>query len=202
MENNIRHSLPETLAMGSKTTFTSNSFQSNSESFYKSSSEGFQKSSSESFHTEEVIDKKLEKEETSKSSQYFGHLDCGPTQCTYIACTVGPLKKKEYVVFRVRSRLWTTTVAKVKISMLPFYVSKHLNEIYVQAIFHPLTHRLRHFSLKQLAHHEYEISSRMVARISELPHKVDPSYLGLKTFTVTSRVIALSVSGDLGGVGG
>ena len=125
VENNIRHSLPETLAMGSKTTLTSNSFQSNSESFYKSSSEGFYKSSSESFHTEEVIDKKLEKEETSKSSQYFGHLDCGPTQCTYIACTVGPLKKKEYVVFRVRSRLWTTTVAKVKISMLPFYVSKH-----------------------------------------------------------------------------
>ena len=115
VENNIRHSLPETLAMGSKTTFTSNSFQSNSESFYKSSSEGFHKSSSESFHTEEVIDKKHKKEETSKSSQYFGHLDCGPTQCTYIACTVGPLKKKEYVVFRVRSRLWTTTVAKVKI---------------------------------------------------------------------------------------
>ena len=53
-----------------------------------------------------------------------------------------------------------------------------------------------------MAHHEYEISSRMVARISELPHRVDPSYLGLKTFTVTSRVVALNASGDLGGVGG
>ena len=88
--------------MGSKTTFTSKTFQ----------------SSSESFHTETVNTEKNEKKMSSSSSQYFGHLDCGPTQCTYIACTVGPLKKKEYVVFRVRSRLWTTTVAKVRITFL------------------------------------------------------------------------------------
>ena len=43
----------------------------------------------------------------------FGEMDCGPTRCTYISCKLGPLKKKEYVVFRVRSRLWTTTVAKL-----------------------------------------------------------------------------------------
>ena len=43
----------------------------------------------------------------------FGDMDCGPTRCTYISCTLGPLKKKEYVVFRVRSRLWTSTVAKL-----------------------------------------------------------------------------------------
>ena len=85
--------------MGSKTTFTSKTFQ----------------SSSESFHTETVNTEKSEEKVSSSSSQYFGHLDCGPTQCTYIACTVGPLKKKEYVVFRVRSRLWTTTVAKVQL---------------------------------------------------------------------------------------
>ena len=102
IENNIRNSLPETLAMGSKTTFTSKTFQ----------------SSSESFHTETVNTEKSEEKVSSSSSQYFGHLDCGPTQCTYIACTVGPLKKKEYVVFRVRSRLWTTTVAKVTIIFL------------------------------------------------------------------------------------
>ena len=42
----------------------------------------------------------------------------------------------------------------------------------------------------------------MVARISELPYKIDPSYLGLKTFTVTSRVVALNAAGDLGGIGG
>ena len=98
VENNIRNSLPETLAMGSKTTFTSSSFQ----------------SSSESFQTKTINHEKSKEKETTSSSQYFGHLDCGPTQCTYIACTVGPLKKKEYVVFRVRSRLWTTTVAKVR----------------------------------------------------------------------------------------
>jgi hypothetical protein len=33
-----------------------------------------------------------------------------------------------------------------------------------------------------------------VARIAELPHGVDPSYLGVRTHTVTSRVVA--VQGD------
>ena len=96
IESNVRNALPESLVAGSKTTFTSNSVL----------------STSESLRTETIIHPK-NKKENSASSQYFGHLDCGPTQCTYIACTVGPLKKKEYVVFRVRSRLWTTTVAKV-----------------------------------------------------------------------------------------
>ena len=72
-------------------------------------------SSFESQRTETIVHEKDESKNNQGSSQYFGHLDCGPTQCTYIACTVGPLKKKEYVVFRVRSRLWTTTVAKVGI---------------------------------------------------------------------------------------
>ncbi len=33
-----------------------------------------------------------------------------------------------------------------------------------------------------------------MARIAELPHGVDPSYLGVRTHTVTSRVVA--VQGD------
>ena len=90
-------------------------------------------------------------------------MDCGPTQCTYIACTVGPLKKREDVVFRIKSRLWTSTLAK-------------------------------------LTHHKYEISSRLVAQVSELPHKVDPSYLGVKTFTVTTRVVSLQDFGEAGEV--
>ena len=32
---------------------------------------------------------------------------------------------------------------------------------------------------------------RLVARIAELPHGVDPSYLGVRTHTVTSRVVAV-----------
>ena len=97
IESNVRNALPQSITTGGKATFTSNSFL----------------STSESLRTETIIHPK-NKKESSASSQYFGHLDCGPTQCTYIACTVGPLKKKEYVVFRVRSRLWTTTVAKVR----------------------------------------------------------------------------------------
>ena len=101
IESSVRNSLPQSLATGGKEAFTSESLL----------------STSESLRTETIIHQK-NKKDSSASSQYFGHLDCGPTQCTYIACTVGPLKKKEYVVFRVRSRLWTTTVAKVSCSLV------------------------------------------------------------------------------------
>ncbi len=84
-------------------------------------------------------------------------LDCGPTKCTYVACRVGPLKKRQSVVFRIYSRLWSSTISR-------------------------------------LAHHQYEISSRLVSKITKLPHNVDPGYLGIKSFSVTSHVI--SVSGD------
>ena len=95
---------------------------------------------------------------------YSEQMDCGPTQCTYITCRVGPLKKKEFVVFRIRSRLWSSTLAKLT-------------------------------SLNQ-----YEISSRMVAQVLELPHKVDPGFLGLKTYTVTTRVLSLHDFGEGKGV--
>ena len=106
LESNLPNSLPDTLASRSETVFSSKTVQ----------------SSFESQRTETIVHEKDESKNNQGSSQYFGHLDCGPTQCTYIACTVGPLKKKEYVVFRVRSRLWTTTVAKVGI----YHISKVL----------------------------------------------------------------------------
>ena len=94
IESNIRNTIPGALAI-SNTKFTSKSSVSASENIvYKTGNVN---------------------ENPENSSQYFGHLDCGPTQCTYISCAVGPLKKREHVVFRVRSRLWTTTVAKVSI---------------------------------------------------------------------------------------
>ena len=113
IENSLRNSLPETLAMGSKATFTSKTVLSTSEK-----------------HTETFIHEKTKQDSSSASSQYFGHLDCGPTQCTYIACTVGPLKKKEYVVFRVRSRLWTTTVAKVSIFLYIIHIYMYLGQYF------------------------------------------------------------------------
>ena len=106
LESNLPNSLPDTLASRSETVFSSKTVQ----------------SSFESQRTETIVHEKDATTNNKGSSQYFGHLDCGPTQCTYIACTVGPLKKKEYVVFRVRSRLWTTTVAKVVIE----HISKNI----------------------------------------------------------------------------
>ena len=37
----------------------------------------------------------------------------GPTKCTHMACTVGPLAKKESVVFRIYSRLWSNTISRL-----------------------------------------------------------------------------------------
>ena len=34
---------------------------------------------------------------------------------------------------------------------------------------------------------------RMVAQVTRLPHNVDPEYLGLQTYTVTTRIISLQV---------
>jgi len=96
------------------------------------------------------VDSSTNTQLNSSQSEQHQQMDCGPTQCTYITCRVGPLKKKEDVVFRVRSRLWSSTLAK-------------------------------------LTHQQYEISSRMVAQVTQLPHNVDPTYLGLRTYTVTTR---------------
>ncbi len=90
----------------------------------------------------------------SRDKQLLDHLDCGPTKCTHMICTVGPLKKKESVVFRIYSRLWSSTISR-------------------------------------LSHHQYEISSRLVAVVTKLPHNVDPSFLDIKSYTVTSKVISV-----------
>ena len=34
-----------------------------------------------------------------------------------------------------------------------------------------------------VSHHQYEISSRLVSIVTKLPHKVDPSFLDIKTYT-------------------
>ena len=40
-------------------------------------------------------------------------VNIGPTKCTHMACTVGPLAKKESVVFRIYSRLWSNTISRL-----------------------------------------------------------------------------------------
>ena len=82
----------------------------------------------------------------SRDQDLLDQLNCGPTKCTHMACTVGPLKKKESVVFRIYSRLWSGTISK-------------------------------------LSHSHYEISSRLVAIVTKLPHNVDPSFLDIKSYT-------------------
>merc|ERR1719232_1803941 len=40
---------------------------------------------------------------SSRDQELIDQLDCGPTKCTHMVCTVGPLRKKESVVFRLYS---------------------------------------------------------------------------------------------------
>jgi len=44
---------------------------------------------------------------------FLSELDCGPTKCSFISCTIGPLKKKEYTLFKIRSRLWVRTLDSI-----------------------------------------------------------------------------------------
>ena len=46
---------------------------------------------------------------------FDAELNCDPESCTMIRCTVGPLKKNEGVVFKVRSRLFKQTQVDVRI---------------------------------------------------------------------------------------
>jgi hypothetical protein len=98
------------------------------------------------FNSVEAADDEATVKPSPSDQNLLDQLDCGPTRCTYIACKVGPLRKKESVVFRIYSRLWSNTISR-------------------------------------LAHHQYEISSRLVAKITKLPHSVDPDYLGIRTFS-------------------
>ena len=48
-----------------------------------------------------------------RDQKLIDQLDCGPTKCTHMACTVGPLRKRESVVFRIYSRLWSSTISRL-----------------------------------------------------------------------------------------
>ena len=50
---------------------------------------------------------------SSRDQDLLDQLNCGPTKCTHMACTVGPLAKKESVVFRIYSRLWSNTISRL-----------------------------------------------------------------------------------------
>jgi hypothetical protein len=53
-------------------------------------------------------------EEDTADTEFLSELNCGPTRCTFIACTVGPLAKRQFTLIKVRSRLWIRTLDRVE----------------------------------------------------------------------------------------
>ena len=47
-------------------------------------------------------------------SAFLSELNCGLTQCTFISCVIGPLKKREFTLFKVKSRLWVRTLNEIQ----------------------------------------------------------------------------------------
>ena len=47
-------------------------------------------------------------------TEFLSELNCGLTQCTFISCTIGPLAKKEFTLFKVKSRLWVRTLNEIQ----------------------------------------------------------------------------------------
>ena len=47
-------------------------------------------------------------------AEFLEELNCGLTQCTFISCAIGPLAKKEFTLFKVKSRLWVRTLDEIQ----------------------------------------------------------------------------------------
>jgi hypothetical protein len=47
-------------------------------------------------------------------TEFLSELNCGPTRCSFLACTVGPLAKRQFTLFKVRSRLWVRTLDRLE----------------------------------------------------------------------------------------
>ena len=66
----------------------------------------------------ETSDKKIRPGSAQISSEteteFLSELNCGLTQCSFISCTIGPLAKKEYTLFKVKSRLWVRTLNEIQ----------------------------------------------------------------------------------------
>ena len=50
----------------------------------------------------------------STDTEFLSELNCGLTQCTFISCVIGPLKKREFTLFKVKSRLWVRTLNEIQ----------------------------------------------------------------------------------------
>jgi len=49
-----------------------------------------------------------------EEAEFLAELNCGLTQCTFISCVIGPLAKKEFTLFKVKSRLWVRTLNEIQ----------------------------------------------------------------------------------------
>jgi len=47
-------------------------------------------------------------------TEFLAELNCGLTQCTFISCSIGPLAKKEFTLFKIKSRLWVRTLNEIQ----------------------------------------------------------------------------------------
>ena len=44
---------------------------------------------------------------------FLAELNCGLSQCTFISCTIGPLAKKQFTLFKIKSRLWVRSLLEI-----------------------------------------------------------------------------------------
>ena len=99
-------------------------------------------------------------------------INCDPKSCTLIQCKIGPLEKNKGVIFRVRSRLFTQT----------------LIEVSCKYIIHMCNGQIVISSALQKYAQSVQISSKLVARITELPFMADPMRISYQTQQVTTEV--------------
>ena len=47
-------------------------------------------------------------------TEFLSELNCGPTRCSFVSCTIGPLAKREFTLIKLRSRLWVRTLDGIR----------------------------------------------------------------------------------------
>ncbi|XP_071748124.1 integrin alpha-PS2 isoform X2 [Lepeophtheirus salmonis] len=109
-------------------------------------------------NSKNIVSSYISEMDLSRVNDIDSHLNCGQTKCTLIYCSIGPLHKREFALFRLRSRLWSKTISELA---------------------------------KSNGQKDFEISSKLISRVTDLPYGMDPVYLGFESLRITTHVQTL-----------
>lgn len=105
-------------------------------------------------------------------------LKCGPTECTKIMCTVGPLTRGQEAWVAFRGRLWAKTLKKVRVDDIMFFLPEQSAVCNIYCL---------RFQLGQ--DRVIRLSSLQASQLTKLPHIGEPESAKVETQEVFTEVM-------------